>query len=73
MPAGLLGLPALRGVLRFRCDAHELCNGITGVQYLVCKTWREAIPMALAWVALIEVRAKGLRIPAEALGSVSTR
>jgi hypothetical protein len=38
-----------------RCDANELCNGITGVQYLVCKTWREALPMALAWVALIEL------------------
>ena len=37
-----------------RCDSNELCNGITGVQYLVCKTWREALPMAMAYVTLIE-------------------
>jgi hypothetical protein len=24
------------------------------VQYLECKTWREALPMAMAWVAVIE-------------------
>ena len=24
-----------------RCDSRELCNGVTAVRYLVCKTWRE--------------------------------
>ena len=38
-----------------RCDEDELCNGITAVQYMVCKTWLEAIPLALAWVTLIEI------------------
>ena len=35
-------------------QSPETPLGITGVQFLVCKTWREAFPMALAWVALIE-------------------
>lgn len=38
-----------------RCDDREICNGLTGVSYVRCKTWAEALPMALAWVALIEL------------------
>jgi len=28
-----------------RCDDTEICNGITGIQFMECKTWKEAIPM----------------------------
>lgn len=38
-----------------RCDPNELCNGLTGVQYLECKKLTETIPLAMAWVTVIEL------------------
>jgi hypothetical protein len=34
-----------------RCDDTEICNGITGIQFMECKTWKEAIPMVTMNIA----------------------